>query len=120
MARFVAELVPLPIMRSPVAVIGERALNAADLLVCPVPPLAIAIVVPFHVPLVIVPTVVSDVLPANGDAPMVLYEIVTDDEPLNVCGLEPPDPPLLTVNELVVVPPEGAAHVAVVPLLVRT
>jgi hypothetical protein len=56
----------------------------------------------FQVPVVIVPTVVREVLPANGDAPTVLYEIVTAELPLNVCGLEPPVPLLLTVSELVV------------------
>lgn len=58
----------------------------------------------FQFPVVIVPTVVIDVLPASGDAPTVLYEMVTADEPLNVCGLDPPEPLLLIVNEFVAVP----------------
>ena len=40
-ARRVALFVPLPMIKSPVVVIGERALNAADAVVWPVPPLAI-------------------------------------------------------------------------------
>lgn len=35
---------PLPIIRSPVVVIGDKALKAADAVVCPVPPLATATV----------------------------------------------------------------------------
>lgn len=38
----VALLAPLPIIRSPVLVIGDKALNAAPAVVWPVPPLAIA------------------------------------------------------------------------------
>ena len=34
-------MVPFPMIRSPVEVIGDSALNAADADVCPVPPLAI-------------------------------------------------------------------------------
>ena len=56
----------------------------------------------FQVPVVIVPTVVREVLPASGDAPTVLYEIVTAELPLNDCGLAPPVPLLLTVSALVV------------------
>ena len=41
MARRVALFVPLPMIRSPVVVIGDRALNAAEAVVCPVPPLRI-------------------------------------------------------------------------------
>ena len=48
---------------------GDKALNAAALVVCPVPPFAIAIVVPVHVPDVIVPTLVKlDVTIADGNA----------------------------------------------------
>jgi hypothetical protein len=35
----VALFVPFPIIRSPVVVMGDKALNAADAEVCPVPPL---------------------------------------------------------------------------------
>lgn len=34
-------MTPVPIIKSPVDVIGERALNAADAVICPVPPEAI-------------------------------------------------------------------------------
>jgi hypothetical protein len=60
MGRLVALFTPLPTMRSPVAVMGDSALNAAEADVCPVPPFAIAIVVPFQTPVVIVPTDVRD------------------------------------------------------------
>jgi hypothetical protein len=40
----VALFVPFPIIKSPVVVIGLKALNAVDAVVCPVPPLAIATV----------------------------------------------------------------------------
>ena len=49
--------------------IGDKALNAAALVVCPVPPFAIAIAVPFHTPVAIVPTAVKlDVTMAAGNA----------------------------------------------------
>jgi hypothetical protein len=41
MASLVALFVPLPIIRSPVEVIGDKALNALAAVVWPVPPLAI-------------------------------------------------------------------------------
>ena len=41
MPRRVALLAPFPMIRSPVEVMGESALNAAVAVVCPVPPLAI-------------------------------------------------------------------------------
>jgi hypothetical protein len=44
-------------------------------------------------------------------APTVLYEIVTADDPLNVAPEADPLPELFIVNEFVVVPPEGVAHV---------
>ena len=44
MPKRVALFVPLPTIRSPVVVIGDNALNAAEAVVCPVPPLLIAIV----------------------------------------------------------------------------
>ena len=43
-ANLVALFVPFPMIKSPVVVIGESALNAALEVVCPVPPFAIAIV----------------------------------------------------------------------------
>ena len=55
-----AVLEPVPKIKSPVVVIGLKALKAADAVVCPVPPRAIAIAVPAHVPVLIVPTVVSE------------------------------------------------------------
>jgi len=54
----VALFTPLPIIRSPVDVTGESALKAADAVVCPVPPLAIA-TVPLTFPAVV--AVVADV-----------------------------------------------------------
>ena len=53
-------------MRSPVDVIGERALNAADVVVCPVPPLTTASVpANVTVPDVVIgpPLVVNPVVP---------------------------------------------------------
>ena len=41
-----ALLVPFPMIRSPVLVMGDRALNAAPEAVAPVPPLAIGKAVP--------------------------------------------------------------------------
>ena len=41
-ASLVALFVPLPKIKSPVVVIGDKALNAAVAFVCPVPPLEIA------------------------------------------------------------------------------
>ena len=56
-------MVPVPIIRSPVVVIGDKALNAADAVVCPVPPFAIVIVAPAHVvPLLIEPPVIAALL----------------------------------------------------------
>ena len=46
MPSLVALFVPLPIIKSPVVVIGDKALNAAAAVVCPVPPLAIGNAVP--------------------------------------------------------------------------
>ena len=66
MAKRVALFVPLPTMRSPVDVIGERALNAADVVVCPVPPLTTASVpANVTVPDVVIgpPLVVNPVVP---------------------------------------------------------
>ena len=44
--RRVALFEPLPMIKSPVVVIGDSALNAADAVVCPVPPLATGRAVP--------------------------------------------------------------------------
>lgn len=41
-ASLVALFAPLPMIKSPVVVIGDKALNAAPAVVCPVPPLVIA------------------------------------------------------------------------------
>ena len=49
MARRVELLVPLPIIRSPVDVTGDRALNPADAVVWPVPPYRIPTATPFQV-----------------------------------------------------------------------
>ena len=46
MASLVALLVPLPMIRSPVLVMGDKALNAARAVVWPVPPLATGKAVP--------------------------------------------------------------------------
>ena len=51
----VALLVPLPMIRSPVVVIGDKALKPALAVVWPVPPRLMATAVPFHVALVIEP-----------------------------------------------------------------
>lgn len=72
----------------------------------PVPPYATPIVLPFHVPLAIVPTVVSDDDPARGDAPTVLYDTVMADDPLNVVPETAPMPLLLNVAEFVTLPAE--------------
>ena len=55
MPNLVALFVPLPIIKSPVVVIGDRALNAAEAVVCPVPPRLMATAVPFQVAEVIEP-----------------------------------------------------------------
>ena len=69
MANLVALLVPFPIIKSPVVVIGDKALNPALAVVWPVPPLAIAMVVPFHTPVAIVPTAVKLLVTiADGNA----------------------------------------------------
>jgi hypothetical protein len=62
MARLVALFVPLPIIKSPVAVIGDKALNPAAAVVWPVPPLAI--------PIVGMSAVVSDLKVGAAEAPL--------------------------------------------------
>ena len=49
MGSLVALLVPLPMIKSPVVVTGDKALNAALAVVSPVPPLAIGKAVPEYV-----------------------------------------------------------------------
>jgi hypothetical protein len=68
----------------------------------PVPPYPTPIVLAVHVPAVTVPTVVKLEEPANGDAPMVLYDTVIAVPPLNAVPDADPVPPLLNVTELVV------------------
>lgn len=46
MASLVALLVPFPMIRSPVLMMGDKALNAALVVVWPVPPLATGKAVP--------------------------------------------------------------------------
>ena len=95
MARRVALLVPFPIIKSPVEVIGDNALNAADAVVCPVPPFAM-----FNVP-------------PNVSVP---DEVIGP--PVTVNPVVPPDP--LT---LVTVPtPEIVVHAgsAAAPLVCNT
>lgn len=84
MARRVALFVPLPMIKSPVDVIGDSALNAADAVVCPVPPLATASV------------------PA-----IVMVPVVVIGPPLVVRPVVPP----LTLTLVTVPVPEGVAHV---------
>jgi len=55
-------------------------------------------VVPFQVPVAIVPRVVRLVLPANGLAPIVLYETVVAVAPLNDVPEDAPVPLLLNVK----------------------
>jgi len=76
----VALFVPFPMIRSPVEVTGDNALNAADAVVCPVPPLAIA-----RVPAkVTVPDVVTG-------PPLVVRPVVP---PLTLTLVTVPEPPL--------------------------
>ena len=90
-ATVVKALVPFPI-KTPLD----------EWVVAPVPPLATAIVVPFQVPLEMVPKVVIEVEPAKGAAPIELYEIVFIAEPLNVFPETSPEPILLKVKAFVV------------------
>lgn len=77
-------------------------MNALFAVICPVPPFAIAIEVPFHTPVVMVPNVVIEVEPADGEAPIELYEIVFTAVPLNVLPETSPDPLLLKVKAFIV------------------
>ena len=108
----VALLVPLPIIKSPVVVIGDRALNAADAVVWPVPPEAIGNVpvvnalvdVAYNAPPEVkdvspVPPLVVANVPASVIAPLVA-----------VLGVKPVVPALNVVTaELDSVPQVGAA-----------
>ena len=109
-------MVPLPIMRSPVDVIGESALNAAEAVVCPVPPLAIAnvpasVIVPEPVmgpPLVVKPvvppltlTLVTVPLPPPPDALIVWLgqvPLMVTLVPATKLGEDEPVPPDATGN----------------------
>ena len=55
-----------------VPITNPKLVLASDAVIAPVPPLFNAIVVPLQTPVVIVPTLVSEVDPSNGDAPIVL------------------------------------------------
>ena len=76
----------------------------------PVPPYCPLIIDPFQVPVVIVPTVVKEDEPLNGEAPTELYEIVLPELPLyelpdasplppsenvKACATEPAEPPIV-------------------------
>ena len=58
-------LVPLVVKNLPLLpdCVGANALNAFIAVVCPVPPYAIGIAVPFHTPVVIVPKVFIEACP---------------------------------------------------------
>ena len=79
MPRRVALFTPLPMIKSPVEVIGDSALNAAAAVVCPVPPLAIASV------------------PATVTAPEVAVFGVKPVEPKDMVVTPPPPPEALIV-----------------------
>ena len=110
-------------IRSPVVVIGDKALNAALAVVCPVPPFAIAIVVPVHVPDVIVPTLVRlDVTIADGNAvpakfaagnPVVLVKVPDDGVPnAPPFTKNAPAEPVLTANAVATPVPNPDTPVA--------
>lgn len=89
-----AALVPVPRIRSPVAVIGERALNAAEAFVWPVPPLATAKVPPsVNVPLLTI-GLLDDAETVSPVEPL--------DRPTEVTVPPPPPPP--PVDEIVMLP----------------
>jgi hypothetical protein len=74
---------PVPIIKSPVEVIGESALNAAEAVVCPVPPFAIA-TVPVTFPAV--PAVAAFkfatwvvLATVNGAVPVATVDVITPD-----------------------------------------
>ena len=68
---FVAAVVVKVVAKAPDVVKLPPSVMVLPELLTPVPPYWPAIKVPFHVPLVIVPAVVNEVEPANGDAPTV-------------------------------------------------
>ena len=74
MARRVLLFVPLPMIRSPAVVTGDSALNAAALVVCPVPPLASAKV----------PASVSVPDEVIGFVPETVMPVVPPDKPTDV------------------------------------
>ena len=96
MARRAALFVPLPMIRSPVVVTGDSALNAADAVVCPVPPLPMGnvpvtpVVSGSPVTLVITPEVG---VPSNGVTSVGLVLSTLLPEPVEVVT---PVPPLAT------------------------
>ena len=98
MARRAALFVPLPMIRSPVVVTGDSALNAADAVVCPVPPLPMGnvpvtpVVSGSPVTLVITPEVG---VPSNGVTSVGLVLRTLLPEPVEVVT---PVPPLATAN----------------------
>lgn len=104
-------VVPLDVNTFPLA-LGETELTAlvpfpnitalAVKVVAPVPPFATVIPVAFHVPVVILPSVVIEVDPIVGAAPMVLYEIVFTADPLKEVPETSPVPILLKLNALTV------------------
>ena len=67
MPRRVELFVPLPMIKSPVVVTGANALNAADAVVCPVPPLVMASVPAKVTAPVVVVLGVNPVVPAEND-----------------------------------------------------
>ena len=77
-------------------------MNALFAVVCPVPPFEIDIEVPLQTPVVIVPKVVIEVAPADGEAPIELYEIVFTAVPLKVFPETSPEPLLLKVKAFIV------------------
>src|ERR1700684_3217104 len=91
-------------MISPRVVIGDNALNALVCEVCPVPPFAIAIAVPFQTPVAIVPTEVKELFttvefkvvplkePAEAATAAVVIEVINP-LPFTVnTGIALPDP----------------------------
>ena len=106
MARRAALFVPLPIIRSPVVVIGDSALNAADAVVCPVPPLAIGSVpvtpvdrgspvALVRVPLLGVPKAPPLTTKAPADPTAVPSAVNTPVPVVVVLGAAPAPPPII-------------------------
>ena len=93
---------------------------ARDAVIWPVPPLAIAIVVPVHVPVVIVPTVAMSV-PTKFDAAIEPANIALVTAPAAIVVVIEDVPLPVTFPESVIVPPPPppAAQLHTVPLVVR-